>query len=123
MKPAYLLGAALVATPFYAHAQGVQQFLTNFTLFIGNVLIPFLFGIAFLFFVINVIRFFVIQSSNEDGREKARKLIMYSILAFVFLVVFWGIINLLTASLGLGGCTTPMNDYERLFFVGLQPSC
>ena len=123
MKPAYLLGAALVVTPFFAHAQGVQQFLTNFTLFIGNVLIPFLFGIAFLFFVINAVRFFVIQSSNEDGREKARKLIMYSILAFVFLVVFWGIINLLTASLGLGGCTTPMNDYERLFFVGLQPSC
>ena len=123
MKPAYLLGAALVVTPFFAHAQGLQGFLTTFTLFVSGVLIPFLFGMAFLVFVINAVRFFVIQSSNEDGREKARKLIMYSILAFVFLVAFWGIINLLTASLGLGGCTTPMSDYERSFFVGPQPPC
>lgn len=113
MNIVHLLVAAIVVIPAYAHAQGLQSFLLNFTTFIGGVLIPFLFGIAFLFFVINAVRFFVLQSSNEDGREKARKLITFSILAFVFLIVFWGIINLLTSSLGLDGATQPQSDYMQ----------
>ena len=73
----------------------------NSLIIINNILIPFLFGMAFLVFVFNAIRFFVAQSNNQDGREKARNLITYSLLAFVFLIVFWGIINVLVQSLGL----------------------
>lgn len=124
MKQAYLLIVTLAVTPTLAHAQGLEEFFENLTLFVGNVLIPFLFGIAFLFFIINAVRFFVLESSNEDGREKARKLITYSIVAFVFLVIFWGIINLLSTSLGLDGCEAPMNDYQKENFVGpMLPGC
>jgi len=113
MNIAHLFAAAIIVAPTYAHAQGLQEFLSNFTVFVSGVLIPFLFGMAFLVFVISAIRFFVLQSSNEDGREKARKLITFSILAFVFLIVFWGIINLLTSSLGLDGATQPQSDYMQ----------
>ena len=123
MNLAYLFIAAIVITPAAAHAQAVQGILTDFALFIDGVLIPFLFGIAFLVFIINAVRFFVIQSSNEQGREKARNLVMYSILAFVFLIVFWGIINLLSSSLGLDGCTTPMNDYQKQNSPGPSLPC
>ena len=124
MNLAYLFAAAIVVAPAYAHAQGLQGFLTNFTVFVGGVLIPFLFGIAFLFFIINAVRFFVLESSNEDGREKARKLVTFSVLAFVFLVIFWGLINLLASSLNLDGCTAPISDYERNFIGGpMLPGC
>lgn len=114
----------LAITPYSAHAQGINAMLTNFTLFIDGVLIPFLFGITFLIFVINAVRFFVLQSSNEDGRDKAKSLVTYSILAFVFLIIFWGIINLLSGSLGLDGCDAPASDYQKLNFVGpSQPGC
>jgi heme/copper-type cytochrome/quinol oxidase subunit 4 len=111
MNLAYLFAAAIVVAPAYAHAQGLQGFLTSFTVFVSGTLIPFLFGMAFLVFVINAVRFFVLQSSNEDGREKAKNLVMYSILAFVFLGIFWGIINLLSSSLGLDSTVQPQSDY------------
>jgi succinate dehydrogenase/fumarate reductase cytochrome b subunit len=124
MYLAYLLVAAVAITPAYAYAQGLEDYLENFALFIDGVLIPFLFGIAFLVFVVNAVRFFVLQSSNENGREKARNLMMYSILAFVFLIVFWGLINLLTSSLGLDGCDAPVSDYEQYNFTDpMQPGC
>lgn len=106
--------ATLLLLPLIAAAQTAQAFLVNFTSFLSNVIIPFLFGVAFLFFVINVIRFFVIGGSNEDGREKARALISYSVAAFVFLIIFWGIINMLSSSFGYDNvlCTSDkMSDY------------
>jgi heme O synthase-like polyprenyltransferase len=112
MRLIYLLVAAIATIPSYAHAQGLQGMIVNLTLFIDGVLIPFLFGIAFLVFIINAVRFFVLQSNNEDGREKARKLVMYSILAFVLLVIFWGIVNLLASSLDLDGQPAPISDYQ-----------
>lgn len=112
----------LTSFPLLAAAQGLNEVLANLTIFIDSTLIPFLFGMAFLVFLINVVRFFVIQSSNEDGREKARNLITYSVLAFVFLIIFWGMINLLVSSIGLEGCSQPMSDYELQNLVGPMPA-
>ena len=102
MKQTFFAIAGLLLLPLTASAQGsIENILINSLAFINNILIPFLFGMAFLVFVFNAIRFFVAQSNNQDGREKARNLITYSLLAFVFLIVFWGIINVLVQSLGL----------------------
>ena len=114
MRISYLL-FSLLTLPAFAYAQGLDSYITGFVTFIGSTLIPFLFGMAFLVFVINAIRFFVVQSNNEDGREKARNLITYSVIAFVFLAIFWGIINLLSSSLGLGGDVQPRSDYVQTF--------
>lgn len=114
MRTDILFLLLIIVLPLSVSAQGVNDYLTNFALFTNSTLIPFLFGIAFLFFVINVIRFFVVQSSNEDGREKARSLITYSVLAFVFLTIFWGMINLFTSSLGftnISATNVPCSDY------------
>ncbi len=106
------LGALVVTLlPATTHAQGLQEFIPNFVTFLSNIVIPFLLGIAFLLFVINAIRFFVFQSTSEEGRDKAKSLAIYSIAAFVLIIVFWGIINILNSAINLGGGGTPTSDY------------
>jgi succinate dehydrogenase/fumarate reductase cytochrome b subunit len=102
MKKILFITGGFLLLPAVAFAQAtLNTFMTGILGFISGVLIPFLFGIAFLIFVINAVRFFIIQSNNEDGREKAKSLITYSVLAFVFLIVLWGIVGVLVSSLGL----------------------
>jgi heme/copper-type cytochrome/quinol oxidase subunit 4 len=114
MKNIFFLGASLFTLPITMHAQGLNDLLGNTTSFISGTLIPFLFGMAFLVFVVNVIRFLVLQSSNKEGQENARNLLTYSVLAFVFLAIFWGVINIISGSIGLEGDTQPKSDYEDL---------
>ena len=106
----------LLGAPFVAHAQGLQDFLRSFSTFLSIRIIPFLIGLAFLFFAYNAIRYFVVQGSSEDGREKAKALALYSVLAIVFIIIFWGIINLLVNSLGFAGGrgVDPYNDSDYI---------
>jgi hypothetical protein len=107
------IGSLLFVLPLFASAQALsaQSFIANFLVFSNTVLIPFLLGIAFLFFIFNVIRFFVAGGGNEDARTNAKNLAIYGVLAFVTMVVFWGIINLLAGSLGFAGKNVPTPDY------------
>jgi hypothetical protein len=102
---------ALLLLPTATHAQSLQTFIPNLVGFLNTVFIPFLLGIGFLFFAINAIRYFVFSSAEEQGREKAKSLAIYGVAAFVIIVVFWGVINLITASIGLGGTAPPQPDY------------
>ncbi len=122
MKKSALLTLSFLAVPLVASAQTFQNFLVNVVVFLNNIVIPFLMGIAFLIFVINAIRYFVIGGNNEEGREKAKALALYSVAAFVFIIIFWGITNMLTTSLGLGGCTQPYSDYYLQKVSGPPPA-
>lgn len=87
--------------PLVAAAQTFQVFLVNLATFASDIFIPFLIGIAFFIFAFNAVRYFVIGGSNQESQEKAKSLALYGVLAFVLFVVFWGIINMLTSSIGL----------------------
>lgn len=119
MKKSFLVSLSLLFLPFITQAAApstsLQSFLTTIPLFLNKVVIPFLFGVAFLIFVVNVIRFFIIGGSNEEGQKKAKALIIYSIAAFVFLIIFWGIVNILVSSSGIGGQNAPCPDYKKAF--------
>jgi len=114
--PALILIATL---PTVVFAQSLQLFVIDFMVFINIVLLPFLIGIAFLIFVINVVRYFILESNNPEGREKAKNVAYYSIIAFVFIIIFWGIVNILAGSLGLGGGPPPCPDYLWDDFTGI----
>jgi len=89
----------------------LQEFIIGVSTFINNVLLPFLFALALLFFMYNAFRFFILEGDEKDGREKAKRMALYGVLAFVFLVSIWGIVNLLVNGLGLYG-NYPLNpDY------------
>jgi len=111
MKKVTLGAFAIALLPAVTHAQSLQEFFPNLVTFVSNVVIPFLLGIAFLLFAINVVRFFILGGSSEEGREKAKALAIYSIAAFVLIIVFWGIINLLVSSLGFANGGLPTSDY------------
>jgi succinate dehydrogenase/fumarate reductase cytochrome b subunit len=115
MKKISRLLFLLPILPYAASAQTLtaQSFIANFLTFTNTVLIPFLIAIAFLLFIINVIRFFVVQGGDEKSHENARSLATYGILAFVVLVVFWGVVNLLASSLGYAGKSAPVVDYVQ----------
>ena len=81
------------------------------TLFISNTLLPFLFGLALLFFIYNAFRLFILKSSEKEAQESAKRFALYSIAAFVFLVSIWGIVNLLVNGLGLDGDYYVVPDY------------
>ncbi|HMO78445.1 MAG TPA: hypothetical protein PKA42_03785 [Candidatus Paceibacterota bacterium] len=99
--------------PAIAYAQGtsLQNLFKNLLEFFSGVIIPFLFGIAFLFIVINVFRYFILGGHDEDGQKRAKGLALYGVAAFVFLVVFFGVVNLLSDAIGLGGAEAPCPDY------------
>jgi hypothetical protein len=91
--------------------QNLDTFIVNTLTFINTAVIPFILGIAFFLLVINVVRYFIIGAGNNDSREKAKSLALYSTLAFVLIVIFWGLVNLLASSIGLDGRDMPGPDY------------
>ena len=101
MKIFTLLTALFIITPQIASAQSLQVLFPSLTDFIYTIFIPFLFGIAFLIFIYNAVKYFVVESNNEKGRENAKNLALYSIGAFVFLIIFSGLVRILTEFTGL----------------------
>lgn len=91
----------------------LQEFIISLMTFINNVLLPFLFGLALLFFVWNAFRFFIYDAANKDARERAKQLALYGIGAFVFMVSLWGIVNLLVNGLGWNSDDPIVPDYIR----------
>ncbi|MCH8171006.1 MAG: hypothetical protein IIB07_07750 [Bacteroidetes bacterium] len=83
-------------------SDNLQELLLSIIKGMSEVLIPFLFALALLFFIFNVVRYFFIEVNNPDGKDKARKLAIYGIAAFVFILVLWGIVNLLVGGVGFG---------------------
>jgi uncharacterized membrane protein YidH (DUF202 family) len=99
----YLTPSLLVA-PLMVQAQfgDIDTFFKDTAAFINDILIPILLAVAFLIFIIGVIRFFfAADSDNSDSRKEGRQLMIWGILAFVAIVCIWGITALIAGGLGL----------------------
>lgn len=108
----YLASLTMLLLPAAAHAQqDLQVSLLMISMFINNILIPLLFSIAFLVFLWNAARYFIIGGSDPAGREQAKMFALWSIIAFVLMVSIWGIVNMLVSSFGLGSGAAPCPDY------------
>ena len=88
---------------FNADGGDFGEFLNNILIFLNNVLIPFILGIGFLIFVWGMFTYFIAGGADEEKRGKGKSLIIWTILAFVIIIVFWGVINLIGQGTGLGG--------------------
>ena len=87
--------------PFVASAQTLQSFIAGLLGFFNNVLVPLIFSLALLFFLWNVFRYFILKGATPDGREKAKRYMIWSIIGLVLMVSIWGIVNLLINGLGI----------------------
>jgi uncharacterized membrane protein YidH (DUF202 family) len=101
----------LALAPSFAFAQftvdgtggPLAVMLRNILTFGNNVVIPFIIGIGFLMFVFGMFQYFIAGGANDESREKGKKLMISATIAFVVIIVFFGAINLLTATTGLQG--------------------
>jgi len=96
MKKIAILSSFFLMMPFVTLAQlgEVDTFFNNINTFIGNVLIPLVFGLTLLIFVWGMFRFFVWGGGNEEERAKGKQLILWSIVGLVLMVSIWGIVNI-----------------------------
>lgn len=79
----------------------LEDLLINILTFANDVLIPFIIGLGFLFFVWGMFKYFIMGGANEEAKEQGKSLLIFSTLGFVMIIIFWGIVNLLTDSTGL----------------------
>ena len=106
-----LLVLAAVLVPHVSSAQLATtgtagpfgELLANILVFTNTVLIPFIIGIGFLFFVWGMFLFFIAGGANDESKEKGKSLMIHATIAFVVIIIFFGAINLLTSSTGLEG--------------------
>ncbi len=80
-----------------------QDLLVNILEFSNTTLIPFIIGIGFLFFVWGMFQYFIAGGANEESKQKGKSLMINATIGFVVIIIFFGIINLLTNSTGLEG--------------------
>ena len=106
-----LLAFPSVTFAAYASQDNLQGYLVLIGQFINNTILPLIFTIALLFFLVNAARYFVFGGANEDGQDKARRMALYGIGAFTFLVSIWGIINMLVSSLGIDDSQSKCPDF------------
>jgi hypothetical protein len=105
-----------VASPIFAQSteanhETVQGYILSIIEFINFVLLPFLFSIALLFFLVNIARYFILKGDNDGDREKAKTLALYGIGAFVILVSLWGVVNMFVSGLEIDDDKSRCPDY------------
>jgi len=89
----------------------LQTLLANILVFLNGVIVPFLIAVAFVIFLFNAFRYFILGGSNEEDQKKARSLAFWSIAAFVIMISLWGVINLIVVDLGFGNTRAIIPDY------------
>ena len=112
-KIGLILGSAsMLALPMLASAQiadtgggggNFEALLLNILAFTNTILIPFIIAIGFLVFVWGMFQYFIAGGANDEKKEAGKSLMIYATLGFVLIIVFWGVVNLLTQSTGLEG--------------------
>jgi heme/copper-type cytochrome/quinol oxidase subunit 4 len=89
----------------------IQDLLNFIAGLLNNVVLPAIVALAFLFFMVNAFRYFILGGANPDDQEKARTLAVWGIAAFVVLSSLWGMVNILVDAFGLEGSYSTTPDY------------
>lgn len=95
-------GDGLADAPTLGEGEGqAGTLLANILDLINDILIPFLIAIGFLVFVWGMFQYFILGGANEESKQRGKSLAIYAVVAFVLIIIFWGLINLIVASTGL----------------------
>lgn len=63
---------------------------------IDSVIVPFIYALGFLFFLVGVFNYFF--NENEEKRKEGRKFALWSIIGFFVLFSVWGLVRLLLST-------------------------
>lgn len=74
---------------------------------INRVLVPVLFGVAFIVFLYGVAKAYIF-TGDEEGVKAGHKLILWGLIGFAVMISIWGLVNIVVNTFGLyGGGTIP----------------
>jgi hypothetical protein len=92
--------AAEVVAVGNAPAQGGMDFagaVASIIKFFDAYIIPLLYALAFLLFLVGVMRYFF--TGGEENREKARPFVIWGLIGLTLIFALWGVVNLLLTAL------------------------
>ncbi len=75
--------------------------------FINDWLVPVLIAIAFIVFLWGVFNYFILGAADADKRKEGREFVLWGIIGFVIIFSLWGLVNLVSDTIGLGGQARP----------------
>ena len=91
------LGALLL--PLAAGAATFREFVNEEVVPLGDAVISLFYGLAFLFFIFGMFRFFF--SSDQEHREKGKSFALWGIIGLVVLFGVWGFVKILLSVVGV----------------------
>lgn len=74
---------------------------------INNVLVPVIFALAFIVFIIGAFITFILGATKEEAKKKGSSLMIWSLVGFFVMITIWGLVNLLTNSVQFGNNSAP----------------
>lgn len=77
------------------------QFTDSIVGLVDGAVIPLMYALAFIMFLIGMVRFFFM--GGEEARQKGKQFMLWSIIGFVVLFAVWGIVRLFLTILPGGG--------------------
>ncbi len=73
---------------------------------INGVFVPVLFALAFIVFIWGAFKVFILGANDEEEKGKGKHLMLYGLIGFFVMVSVWGLVNILTNSVGLNNSGT-----------------
>src|SRR5579872_559635 len=95
----YLTAATLLLLPglAFAASQTLSTLITKIVGYLNQALVL-LMGVAIVFFVYHVIKYFVLPNEN---RKEAGAYVLYSVVGFFVILSIWGLVNILSNTFAL----------------------
>ena len=90
--------AFLLLVPLSASAATFKELVDDQIVPFVDTLINLFYALAFIFFLIGIVRFFM--SPSEEARAKGKQFTLWGIIGFVVLFSVWGIVRLLLSLIG-----------------------
>lgn len=107
--PLILIPLVVLATPLISFAaltdlSSVGAFIITT---INNIIVPVLFAIAFIVFLIGAFDTFILGANSDDTKKKGKNLMLWSLIGFFVMLSIWGLVNILTNTISFGNNTGP----------------
>ena len=83
------------------NTKAIQSLSDSIVDLVNTVVVPLVFALAFIVFIWGVFQVFILGATNEEAKEKGRALMMWGLIGFFVMVSVWGLVRILTGSVGL----------------------
>lgn len=87
--------------------QWIKYYSNSIIWIINYLLVPLLIAVAFIVFLYGVFLYFIKGGASEDAQKEGRQYVMYGVIGFVIIFSLWGLVNIVTGTLGVGGQSSP----------------